>query len=104
MLNLTPHAIRVLVNGEIVTFEPSGIVARVETVETVVGTHNGIEIVERTTGEVTGLPEDGQDCIVSAMVLSAVPGREGVYAPDTGATAIRNDKGHIDHVVRLVKA
>jgi hypothetical protein len=59
----------------------------------------------RVPGEVTGLPEDGTPCIVSAMVLAALPpGTPGVYAPDTGATAVRNDRGHIMAVTRLVAA
>lgn len=105
MINLTPHAIRVMTSdGEMRVYEPSGVVARVETVEVLVGEFDGIPVVERQLGDVIGLPENGEPCIVSAMVASALPGRPGVYAPDTGSTAVRNDKGHIDHVVRLVKA
>ncbi len=104
IINLTPHAIRVLVGSDVVTIEPSGSVARVATIEEVVGEFNGIPVVSRRNGDVVGLPEDGTACIVSAMVASAVPGKAGVYAPDSGNTAVRNDKGHIDYVVRLVAA
>lgn len=105
MINLTPHAIRVQTSsGDIVTYEPSGVVARVETIEVPAGEINGIPVVTRQTGDVFGLPENGEPCIVSAMVAAAVPGKDGVYAPDTGKTAVRNDKGHIDYVVALVKA
>ena len=44
--------------------------------------------------------------LVSAMVLDAIPADSEiapfVFAPDTGATAERNDKGHIVSVCRLV--
>ena len=92
MLNLTPHPITLkCLDGDEITFPPSGIVARVYTVESVVGTidvfppeiaecdeqrnTNGhrIQVVRRTFGEVIGLPYEGVECIVSAMVASAVP-------------------------------
>ena len=47
---------------------------------------------------------EGVECIVSAMVASAVPGRAGVFAPDTGDTALRNEKGFVIAVTRLVAA
>lgn len=123
MLNLTPHAITLkCLDGSEITFQPSGVVARVTTIESVVGTRDvwphgvpecdeqgnstgsRIPVVSRTLGEAEGLPEEGVECLVSAMVLSAVPGRKGVYAPDSGPTAIRNEKGHIVAVTRLVAA
>jgi hypothetical protein len=117
MLNLTPHAIVVRTPQGDITFPPSGIVARVTMTETFIGTcaatgspvirraATGAPVIRRVPGEVTGLPEDGTPCIVSAMVLAALPpGTPGVYAPDTGATAIRDEKGHIMAVTRLVAA
>lgn len=105
MINLTPHTIRVMnANGEILEYAPSGVVARVDSVEVPAGEINGIPVVERQLGAVYGMPENGELCIVSAMVASAVPGMKGVYAPDSGKSAVRNDKGHIDYVVALVKA
>ena len=104
-----------------ITFPPSGVVARVSTVETVVGfvdvvppgvapcdeqgNTNGhrIPVVTRAFGEVFGLPADGTPCIVSALVAGAVPGRAGVYAPDSGSTAVR-ENGQIVAVTRLVAA
>lgn len=104
MLNLTPHAITVRHgDGTSTTYPASGTVARVYTVEEVVGEIDGITVVSRSFGDAFGLPEEGTPCIVSAMVLSAVPGRKGVYAPDSGATAIR-EKGQIVAVTRLVAA
>lgn len=108
MLNLTPHAITIRnpVHNLDHTFRPSGTLARVDSTEVVVGIcpTTFVEIVERKFGEVTGLPEDDTPCIVSALVLAACPGRPNTFAPDTGPTAIRNEKGHIVAVTRLVAA
>jgi len=108
-VNLTPHTIKIVAlatDGKEIVVEPSGTIARVETIEKVIAEVDGIPIVKRTFGEVKGIPapEEGVGYIVSAMVLSAVKGRIDVYAPDTGSTAIRNDKGQIEAVTRLVRA
>ena len=112
MLNLTPHAITLaLSTGESVTFPPSGQLARVTSQEVVVGVLHvmhasqmrRVPVIERQFGEVEGLPEYGTPCLVSALVLSACPGRAGVYAPDTGPTAIR-ENGQVVAVTRLVSA
>lgn len=105
MLNLTPHPITLIrQDGSSITIEPSGTVARVASVEEVCGEVNGVPVVCRQFGEVTGLPEPGTPCLVSSLVLSAVPGRPGVYAPDTGPTAVRDEQGRIVAVTRLVAA
>lgn len=105
MINLTPHDIVLRTAQGDVTIPASGTVARVATVDADTGdTVSGLPVIRRTFGDVTGLPDDGAPCIVSAMVLAAVAGRADTYAPDTGATAIRNDKGHIVAVTRLVAA
>jgi len=111
MLNLTPHAIVIQGDdGTSVTIPPSGVVARVATSETVVSEVTlgsaTIPVVARAFGQVTGLPETDEACIVSGLVLEAVrlqqPWRRRVYAPDTGATAIRDEAGRIIAVRRLV--
>ena len=106
MINLTPHAITVRVNGVDTTIQPSGTLARVTSSEQVVGVCplSGAPIIRRVFGEATGLPENGEPCLVSALVLSACPNRAGVFAPDTGPTAIRNDAGQVVAVTRLVAA
>jgi hypothetical protein len=109
MLNLTPHPITLKCEGGMeITYQPSGTVARVSTIESVVGSleldGDVIPVVTRSFGDVTGLPEEGIACIVSAMVLGAIPGRRNVFAPDTGDTAIRNAKGFVQAVTRLVAA
>lgn len=107
MLNLTPHAITVRApDGTDHTFPPSGTVARVATEEAAIGVCQvtGAPIVSRQFGEATGLPMEGTPCIVSAMVANACSGRHAVFAPDTGSTAIRDDRGMVVAVTRLVAA
>ena len=102
--NLTPHTIVLQdESGNRVAIEPSGKTARVATIETVIGEIGGMPVVSRQFGEVIGLDDVEMPVIVSAMVASAVPGREGVYAPDSGPTAIR-ENGQVVAVTRLVAA
>jgi hypothetical protein len=64
------------------TYPPSGKVARVVSYEIAAGNFAGIPTVHRRLGAVEGLPPDGEPCLVSALVLSALPaGTPGVYAP-----------------------
>lgn len=107
MINLTPHTITVRgPDGIDYYFQPSGTVARVEMKESFVGECpiTGATVIERIPGAPTGLPIEGTPCLVSSMVLAACPGRLGVFAPDTGETAIRNERGMIVAVTRLVAA
>lgn len=110
MLNLTPHAITVrLPDGTDRIYPPSGTLARVEMEEEVAfHLHGIVPVIRRKPGEVVGLPTDGTPCLVSGMVLDALRGAghtaPNVYAPDTGPTAIRDEKGHIVAVTRLVVA
>jgi hypothetical protein len=100
-VNLTPHVVR-LNNG--ISFEPSGIVARVaadlQTVETV----SGVQFFRQTFGEVEGLPEEipGTIYIVSAMVLAA-SNRNDLMAPATShKDVVRNENGQIISVPGFV--
>ncbi len=105
-MNLTPHEITIITpKGEFV-FPPSGTIARVETLETVIGECpiTGAAIVRRERVRPMGLPPAGTLCLVSSMVLEEVPGRAGVFAPDSEKTAIRNEKGHVVGVTQLVAA
>ena len=114
-LNCTPHQIVLRqADGTDVFFEPCGSVPRVETSEEQVAFF-AVPIMVQRTGQVSGFPdfdkfrcESGDEhimCIVSRMVLDAVEPVEGVtfVAPDTGKTAIRNEKGHIVAVTRLIR-
>ena len=105
MMNLTPHAITVETDNGRITFEPAGIIARVDTHTELVGTVDGIPVVERSYGEVENVPELLCDpFLVSSMVLDRLPKEySGVaFAPDTGLGAIRDDQGHIVATSRLI--
>lgn len=108
MINLTPHAIVLRTPAGDTTFQPSGQVARVATLSSATGEMvAGVPVVRHTYGPVTGLVRDAQGvplpCIVSGMVLAALPaGTINVYAPATGATAIRDERGQIISVTELV--
>lgn len=124
MLNLTPHAINILLeDGQTVTLPPSGAVARVLMDEkdcgnkqiaaysTAEASHDPVEVsvpvVKRQPGAVTGLPDyvcGDIPAVVSALVAAALPGAPGIYAPDTGPTAVRDEHGNIVAVRRLIKA
>jgi len=115
-INLTPHAISIeLADGEgnRFTVAPSGTVARVE-MEEVRSTplydeygNDFIQVIRRTAGTVTGIPPRRHRTVllVSSMVLDAMrdTGRCDVYAPDTGASAIR-ENGQVIAVRRLVSS
>ena len=114
MLNLTPHEIIVVEeNGdEIASFPASGVVARVSVTEKVTGMlrFDGIpvDVISSDFGEVEGLPslsdlEGHERFLVSSMVLDRLGSEwSGIaFAPDTGKSAVRNEKNHIVGVTRL---
>ena len=114
--NLTPHSI-VLVSCPGDEFEtkrtyPSRGVARVSTMETVVGTchlhedcGNTVPIVKLEEGEVTGLPRedsceyDKQFYIVSAMVRAACPDRKDLLSP---GGLVRDREGRVVGCTSLI--
>jgi len=123
MINLTPHDITIWAgDGTATTIPPSGAVARVIHSETESGylqliddqgdgqwgCGKAVPVINRVVAGITGLPADADEpVLVSSMVLEALQQIGGyeeypAYAPDTGKTAIRNEKGHIVMVTRLV--
>ena len=109
MINLTPHAIVIRRADGDWTLPPSGSLARVTMAEYDAPAIDGVPVVTRQAGHVTGLVRDAAGlpvpCLVSAMVLAALPtGTPNVYAPDSGPTAIRNAAGQVVAVTRLVAA
>lgn len=110
MKNLTPHSITILnKNGEKITIEPSGIVARVSVSEEIafVCPYTGLDVIKREFTSVENIPSEEGVYIVSALVLEAIKknnkkNNSYFYAPDTGNTAIRNEAGQIIAVTRLV--
>lgn len=88
-----------------ITFPASGNIARVAVESRQWYTLDGIPVVTNHYGEVEGIPPAGSErFLVSAMVLAALPPEyeDWAFAPDTGSTAIRNEKGQIEAVTRLV--
>ena len=109
LINLTQHDVKVKVRiSERVKYDhifpASGEVARVETKDEFEGYVEDITIFTRKKAGVIGLPPatKGKAYIVSSMVLDVAFGRTDVYAPDTGETAIRDEKGRITAVIRLI--
>lgn len=81
--NLTPHALNIKTSDGWVTVPPSGVVARIASTATRVGSHEGISLSRITFGEVTGLPaeEPGVLLVVSALVRLALPARADLASP-----------------------
>lgn len=98
LINMTPHAITLIVGDMQTVIQPSGAVARCTTQRNVVGslTVNGIEVpvTETIFGTVTGLPEpvEGTGYIVSALVAQACPDRHDLCIPDD---SVRDAEGRI---------
>lgn len=111
MVNLTPHPVTVrLPDGTEHTYPPSGFVARVDTVEYKAEPIDGLPTIARTMGRVSlGYDALGQTLIVSSLVLQAAlaqkhPDLSRLVAPDTGPTAIRDERGQVRAVTRWVVA
>ena len=109
VINLTPHAINVVVDGKNIEIPPSGQVARVAfdpvPQETCYSAGVLIPVVFNSPGQIENLPDPKRNTVylVSALVLAQTDRRD-VFAPDTGPTAIRNDKGQIEAVTQFVAA
>ena len=104
-VNLTPHPLIIFgPGGERVEIPPSGQVARVAERREWIGEVNGIPVYRPVYGPVEGLPDPKEDTVylVSSLVLSRVRGRDDVLAPDTGAGAVRDEKGQIIGVKALL--
>ena len=93
-----------MIGEEKTTFQPSGIIPRVE-VETVkADALENFPCVITKQGKVEDLPEVKENTfyIVSGMVFNA-SSREDLIAPDTGKSAIRSDKGFILAVKNFIR-
>ena len=111
LVNLTSHDV-VIANdagAEILRIPPSGIIARIDVRQDVIGHVESdgvtIPVVATVFGELTGLPEPEQDVVYIASTLvaqrAAQLGRKDVVSPDTGPTAVRDDAGRIVAVRRF---
>jgi hypothetical protein len=92
--NLTPHDVKIVVGETVTVIPPSGVEARVSATDRLEQVVDGIPLFETFFGEVTGLPdaEENITLIVSAMVVSASPGRTDLRSP---AKLIRDSSGAV---------
>ena len=84
LVNLTPHILNIIAaDGSTVDIPPSGNIARVGSISSIVATVNGININRQTFGKVMDLPDAQDDVvyIVSRMVKDRVPDRDDVVVP-----------------------
>jgi hypothetical protein len=111
LINLTPHAIVLqAADGMRTTIAPSGMVARVTSTPGQPEIIDGVPVPvysPQTFAAVDGIPdvEDDTLYIVSALVIGRMAAGTPFVAPGTGPNdgAIRNDKGQIEAVTRLVR-
>lgn len=92
-VNLTPHVINVLSDGEeVMNLPPSGDVARVAAEKRKVDSIDGVPVFQTTFGSIEGLPapQDGTIYVVSLLVASAAK-RPDVLSP---GTLVRDAKGN----------
>ena len=94
IMNLTPHAINFVMEGGIVTIEPSGAIARVSTKTVVIGEINGIPVTETQFGELENVPAPSEDVIyiVSSLVAQRCKDRDDVFIPNE---SVRDEAGRI---------
>jgi hypothetical protein len=104
-VNKTPHSITVQTVDGTMTIEPTFPPARVGQDYLPAGEVDGIPVQQSVFGEVENLPEpeEGVVIIVSAMVAQQCVNRTDVVAPDTGASAIRDEAGRIVAVRGFVR-
>lgn len=119
--NLTPHPVSLIISEMepktdydvqrvlAVEFPASGTVARVEFEEPTVVMYEGFRVNEKTTVKgIIYLPEKKPNVclLVSSLVREQLRenNRDDVYSPDTGFSALRNDKGAVFAVRALQRA
>lgn len=95
LINLTPHTVNIVKNdNSIISFPPSGTIARVFSDYVKRGTVNDIDVVDVVYGDVIDLPPPRKDIvyIVSRMVLNATPNRRDLVVPHD---LVRNPDGSV---------
>lgn len=99
VVNCTPHALNILdADGNIITIQPSGTIARCTSTSIEVGRINNIPVFKIEYGDIQDLPEpqDNKVFVVSRIVLSALE-RSGTHRPDVIGVGegVRNEQGQI---------
>ena len=110
VVNLTPHQINLVIDGDVVASLASAGVARADQTDKVVGSLeiNGstIAVVETVFGEVVDLPEptEGVSFVVSFITANAARG-QGRSTTDLLVTSgpVRDDQGRIIGCTRLAR-
>ncbi len=95
IINLTVHDITIIKNEKTEIIPPSGVVARCETQEVLIGKVNGVDVYKINYGNVTGLPPANKNTVyvTSALVAQAVKQiRNDVLIPND---FVRDKKGVI---------
>ena len=108
LVNLTPHTITIRTADSTITVPPSGTVARCAVASAVAQYINvdGVEVAVNAThfGDIVNLPDPADDTIyITSTLIAQRAQRADVLAPDTGASAIRNDAGQIVAVTAMQK-
>lgn len=95
LVNLTPHNIVMILNGEVKETLVSKGLARCSMISNEIGQINDYTLSENTYGEVVGLPQpqEGVIYIVSSIVANALKGvRNDIVVVDK---TVRNENGQI---------
>jgi hypothetical protein len=105
--NCTPHEVAIVTdNQEPIVIPPSGIIPRVKSTVTNLGTINGIPVMKTELGQVENMPNPKPNTIfiVSSFVAQALTHRPDVVSPDTSpSSVIRDENGLIIGVKQLQK-
>lgn len=93
-INLTPHEVRVVKEKDIMVIPPSGIVARCEQREEVIGEIEGVRVTRLVMGRLVNLPapKKGVTYIVSHIVLQEARERTDLVKP---GELVRDETGAI---------
>lgn len=104
LINLTPHSILIAhQDGTLIReIAPSGVIPRVETVETPDGEIDGIPVTRVSYGEVDGLPATaaGVYLLVSGLVRAACPDRDDLVSP---GGLVRDERGRVVGCTHLAR-
>lgn len=98
IVNLTPHALTLVVGSGTVTVPPSGTVARVAVTREPAGTVTldgvAVPLYRTTYGAVEGLPDPTPDTlyVVSSLVAAAARDRNDLVVPDD---LVRDEQGRV---------
>ena len=106
IINLTPHDVKLFVDGKEHVFPKSGTIARVNSTSQPFRGINGLPVNRTIYGEVENLPEPQPGVIyIVALLVAQVLGnsRVDIVCPDTGPdSVVRDDKGLITGVKRFM--